>query len=157
MKDIIKLSASIIICLGAGFVGSIFTNPKIDTWYATIKKPAITPPDWVFAPVWTTLFILMGIAFYLVWRAGWSNPKVRTAMVIFLVQLIFNMLWSAVFFGLKAPLAAFFIIIALWLLILLTIILFAKVNKIAGVLLMPYILWVSFASVLNYKLWRLNI
>ena len=157
MKDITKLLISVVISLSAGFIGSIFTNPNIETWYATIKKPSIAPPDWVFAPVWTILFLLMGIAAYLVWRQGWSNPQVRTAVVIFLIHLIVNILWSAVFFGLRAPMAAFFVIIALWLLILVIIILFANITVTAGILLIPYLLWVSFASVLNFMLWRLNI
>jgi tryptophan-rich sensory protein len=157
MKDIIKLLISVVISLSAGFIGSIFTNPNIETWYATIRKPSIAPPDWVFAPVWTILFLLMGIAAYLVWRQGWSNPQVRTAVVIFLIHLIVNILWSAVFFGLRAPMAAFFVIIALWLLILVIIILFANITVTAGILLIPYLLWVSFASVLNFMLWRLNI
>lgn len=157
MKDITKLLISVVISLSAGFIGSIFTNPNIETWYATIKKPTIAPPNWVFAPVWTILFLLMGIAAYLVWRQGWSNPQVRTAVVIFLIHLIVNILWSAVFFGLRAPMAAFFVIIALWLLILVIIILFANITVTAGILLIPYLLWVSFASVLNFMLWRLNI
>jgi tryptophan-rich sensory protein len=157
MKDITKLLISVVISLSAGFIGSIFTNPNIETWYATIKKPSIAPPNWVFAPVWTILFLLMGIAAYLVWRQGWSNPQVRTAVVIFLIHLIVNILWSAVFFGLRAPMAAFFVIIALWLLILVIIILFANITVTAGILLIPYLLWVSFASVLNFMLWRLNI
>ncbi|MEO0092508.1 MAG: TspO/MBR family protein [candidate division WOR-3 bacterium] len=156
MKDIIKLLISIIVCQAAGFIGSIFTTPNIPTWYATLRKPSFTPPNWLFAPVWTILFLLMGISAYLVWRYGLSNSQVRIALLIFIVQLVVNILWSLVFFGLKAPLAGFFVIIALWLLILLTIIHFSNISITAGILLIPYILWVSFASVLNFMLWRLN-
>lgn len=156
MKDIIKLLISIVVCQAAGFIGSIFTTPNIPTWYATLRKPSFTPPNWLFAPVWTTLFLLMGISAYLVWRYGLSNSRVRIALLIFIVQLIVNILWSLVFFGLKSPLAGFFVIIALWLLILLTIIHFSNISITAGILLIPYILWVSFASVLNFMLWRLN-
>ncbi len=157
MKDIIKLLASIIVCQGAGFIGSIFTTPNISTWYATLKKPSFTPPNWLFAPVWTILFLLMGISAYLVWRYGLSNPRVRIALIIFIVQLLVNISWSLVFFGLKLQLAGFFVIIALWVLILLTIIHFSNISITAGILLIPYFLWVSFASVLNFMLWRLNI
>ncbi|MCX7784825.1 MAG: tryptophan-rich sensory protein [candidate division WOR-3 bacterium] len=156
MKDIIKLLISIIVCQGAGFVGSIFTTPNIPVWYATLKKPSITPPNWLFAPVWTILFLLMGISAYLVWRYDLANPRVRIALIIFIIQLIVNISWSLVFFGLKSPSAGFFVIIALWLLILLTIIHFTNISIAAGILLIPYILWVSFASVLNFMLWQLN-
>jgi benzodiazapine receptor len=156
MKDIVRLLISIIICQAAGFIGSIFTTPNIPTWYKTLQKPNIAPPNWVFAPVWTLLFLLMGIALYLVWRQGWNTPAVRIAMIIFFIHLIVNILWSAVFFGLHAPLAGFFVIIALWFLIILTIIYFSSVSKTAGLILLPYILWVSFASVLNFMLYKLN-
>jgi len=157
MKDIVKLLVSVVVCLAAGFIGSIFTNANIPTWYAALKKPSFAPPNWVFAPVWTVLFVLMGIAAYLVWRQGLSNPAVKTALIIFIVQLIFNMLWSLVFFTLKSPLFGFVVIIILWLLILFTIIYFFNISKVAGILLIPYIVWVSFASILNFMLWRLNI
>ncbi len=157
MKDIVKLLVSVIACLVAGFIGSIFTNANISTWFAALKKPSFAPPNWVFAPVWTALFVLMGIAAYLVWRQGLSNPAVKTALIIFIVQLIFNMLWSLTFFTLKSPLFGFVVIIILWLLILFTIIYFSNISKIAGILLIPYIVWVSFASILNFMLWRLNI
>lgn len=156
MKDIVKLLISIIICQAVGFIGSLFTTPNIPTWYATLKKPGFAPPNWLFAPVWTILFLLMGIAFYLVWRQGWNNPPVKSAMIIFIVHFVVNILWSAVFFGLKSPLAGFFVIVTLWFLILLTIIYFTNVSKIAGILFIPYLLWVSFASVLNFMLYKIN-
>ncbi|MEO0165173.1 MAG: TspO/MBR family protein [candidate division WOR-3 bacterium] len=135
--------------LGAGFIGSLATRQSVSTWYATINKPPISPPSWLFGPVWTVLFILMGIAFYLVWNKGLSLTPVKTAIIIFLIQLVLNVVWSFLFFGLRSPLYAFIEIIILWIAILLTIIYFFKVSYVAGYLLIPYILWVSFASILN--------
>ncbi|MCX8015552.1 MAG: tryptophan-rich sensory protein [candidate division WOR-3 bacterium] len=156
MKDILKLLCSIIICQLAGVLGSLFTRPNIPNWYLTLKKPSIAPPNWVFAPVWTTLFLLMAIALYLVWRQGWGNEVVRKAMIIFFVQLVINVLWSAAFFGLRQPLAGFLVIIVLWFFIILTIVYFYNLSKTAGLLLVPYLLWVSFATVLNFMIFKLN-
>jgi tryptophan-rich sensory protein len=156
MKDIVKLLISVIICQVAGILGSLFTTPNIPTWYATLKKPGFAPPNWIFAPVWTLLFLLMGISLYLVWRQGWQNPPVKSAMIIFSIHLIVNILWSATFFSLRSPLIGFFVIVALWFLIILTIVFFSDVSKTAGILLIPYLLWVSFASILNFMLYRLN-
>ena len=158
MKDskvsgIIKLITSITICLAAGVLGSIFTIPSIPTWYETLIKPSFTPPNWVFAPVWTSLFIMMGISLYIIWQKGSSNGK---ALSIFSVQLILNVLWSAIFFGLRSPLAGLIEICILWILILLTILEFMKISRTAGLLLIPYILWVSFAALINFFIWRLN-
>ncbi|MEO0075862.1 MAG: TspO/MBR family protein [candidate division WOR-3 bacterium] len=156
MKETIKLLVSIVLCQGAGIIGSFFTTPNISTWYKNLIKPAFAPPNWLFAPVWTLLFLLMGIALFLVWKRGWQNPPVRVAMTVFFIHLVVNILWSAVFFGLRSPIAGFFVIIALWLLIVLTIIYVSNVSKLAGVLLIPYLVWVSFASVLNFMIYRLN-
>ncbi|MEO0072978.1 MAG: TspO/MBR family protein [candidate division WOR-3 bacterium] len=156
MKDILKLIASILICELAGVLGSFFTRPNIPTWYNSLVKPSFAPPNWLFAPVWTVLFLLMGISLYLVWKEGFSNPAVRSAMTIFFIHLLVNILWSAVFFGLRFPLGGFFVIVALWFLILLTMIYFGAVSKLAAGLLVPYLLWVSFASVLNFMLYKLN-
>ncbi len=150
-----KLSLSIIIPLVAGFLGSFFTGPAVKTWYLVINKPTWNPPSWLFAPVWTTLFIMMGIALYLVWNSKMTN-KVRCALKIFAVQLVFNILWSVFFFGMGNFWLAFAEIVVLWLLIALTIVDFAKVNKTAAWLLVPYILWVSFASYLNFTIAGLN-
>jgi len=152
-----KLITSIIICQLAGVLGSIFTRPAIPTWYATLKKPSFTPPDGVFSPVWITLFVLMGIAAFLVWNKGLSDQRVKIALSIFVVQLILNFLWSVMFFGLRSPLVGLIEIVVLWIAILLSILYFLKVSNIAGILLIPYILWVSFAAVLNFSIWRLNI
>lgn len=154
--EILKLAISIIICLAAGFIGSIFTNRQIPTWYAALEKPSFSPPNWLFGPVWTALFILMGISLFLVWRNGLSQPSVKIALIIFIVQLLLNILWSFLFFTLRSPLTSFIEIILLWILILITILVFYPISKTAGILLLPYILWVSFASILNFSIWRLN-
>jgi translocator protein len=152
MKLIISLAA----CLGAGFIGSFFTAGAIPTWYAALNKPAFNPPSWIFAPVWTTLYVMMGIAAYLVWRKGLSAPGVKLALTGFVIQLILNVVWSLIFFNWHSPGYAFIEIIALWLSIALTLVYFYQVSKPAAWLLVPYILWVSFASFLNYVIWRLN-
>ena len=154
--DILKLVVSIVACEGAGGIGSVFTMAAIPTWYATLQKPPFTPPNWLFAPAWGTLYLLMGIAAFIVWRRGWQNRPVRTALIIFLIQLILNALWSVVFFGLESPLYGMVVILALWIAILFTIINFYRISAIAGWLLLPYILWVSFAAVLNISIWVLN-
>ena len=154
--EIVKILISIIICQLAGYIGSLFTTPAIPTWYAALNKPSFTPPNAVFAPVWTTLFLLMGVALFLVWRKGLYRKNVRIALIIFSIQLILNVLWSIMFFGLKSPLAGFIEIIIIWIAIFFTILYFYKISKVSAILLIPYILWVSFAMVLNYSIWRLN-
>jgi benzodiazapine receptor len=156
LNDVLKLLASIIICQLAGVIGSLFTSPAIPTWYAALVKPTFNPPNWVFAPVWISLYFLMGISAYLVWRKGTENPRVNLALRFFIIQLILNSIWSVLFFGFRFPLLGFVEIILLFFFILLTVVYFFKVSKIAGILLLPYILWVSFAAVLNFSLWRLN-
>ncbi|MEO0086954.1 MAG: TspO/MBR family protein [candidate division WOR-3 bacterium] len=156
MGKILKLLLSILICQVAGILGSIFTTPSIPTWYLQLNKPPFTPPNWLFAPAWTTLFLLMGISLYLVWNQGWENKQVKKAILIFAIQLILNILWSFIFFTLKSLLFAFIEIIILWIAILLTIINFQKVSKSSAYLLLPYLFWVSFASVLNFSLLTLN-
>ena len=155
--EVIRLVVSIIICQFAGFIGSIFTRMSIPTWYATIEKPSFTPPNWLFAPVWTTLFVLMGISAFLVWRKGLGDKRAKIALSIFAAQLVFNIFWSVAFFGLRSPLAGLIVIIILLAAILLTIIEFVKVSVVAGILLIPYILWVSFAAVLNTSIFTLNV
>jgi len=154
--DILKLVASVILCQIAGFLGSLFTTPAIPTWYAALKKPFFTPPNWIFSPVWISLFILMGISLFFVWRRQ-GHPQFNKALIFFFVQLILNVLWSLAFFGLRLPLLGFIDIILLWIAILLTIQNFLKVSKFAGVLLLPYLLWVSFATLLNLSLWVQNV
>jgi benzodiazapine receptor len=153
--DFLKLVASVILCQIAGFLGSLFTTPAIPTWYATLKKPFFTPPNWIFSPVWISLFILMGISLFFVWRRQ-GHPQFKKALIFFFVQLILNILWSLAFFGLRLPLLGLMDIILLWIAILLTIQHFSKVSKFAAALLLPYLLWVSFAALLNFSLWILN-
>lgn len=156
LNNTLKLVTSIIICLLAGYIGSFFTSPSIPTWYANLEKPSFNPPDWVFAPVWTALFVLMGISAYLVWHKGVQNKDVRISLFIFGVQLMLNVLWSFLFFRLQSPFYAFVEIIILWAAIALTILNFHRISRTAGLLLLPYILWVSFAAILNFFIWRLN-
>lgn len=156
INNFVKLVISVLACLSAGFIGSVFTTPSIPTWYATLNKPSFNPPDWLFAPVWTLLFILMGLAAFLVWQKGLKKKGVKKALAFFLTQLIFNVLWSFFFFKFHSPFLALLDIIILWFLILLTMIKFFKINNTAGLLLIPYLLWVSFASILNYFVYKLN-
>lgn len=156
LNNTFKLVIAIIISELAGIVGSVFTTPSISTWYATLAKSGFNPPAWIFAPVWTTLFALMGIAAFLVWKKGLGRKDVRIALGIFLVQLILNTFWSIIFFGLHSPGGALIEIVFLWLAILVTIIAFAKISKPAAWLLVPYIAWVSFAAYLNFMIWTLN-
>ena len=156
-SDILKLVVSILIPLIAGFIGSIATFSSIPTWYASLVKPAWAPPNWVFSPVWTTLFILMGIALFLVWRQGPWRRDVKIAVIIFAVQLVLNVLWSVIFFGLQSLLGGLIEIVFLWIAILATIIAFYRISKPAGILLLPYIIWVTIASYLTYTVYLLNI
>jgi len=156
LNDILKLAVSIVLCQLAGFLGSLFTTPAIPTWYQTLHKPFFTPPNWIFSPVWISLFLLMGISLFLVWRRQ-DHPQVKTALIFFFVQLILNILWSAAFFGLRSPLLGLMDIVLLWIAILLTTRDFLKVSKMAGFLLLPYLLWVGFAVLLNLALWILNL
>ena len=138
--------------MAAGWIGSNFVPGQ---WYASLAKPAWNPPSSVFAPIWTVLYVLMGVAAWLVWlKAGFSGA--RTALSLFIIQLLLNSLWSYLFFGLQKPMAAFIEIIALWCVILATLVSFWKVRPRAGALFIPYLCWVGFASALNYQLWRLN-
>lgn len=154
--DIIKLSVSVFISLMAGVIGSVYTGPAIDTWYRDLNKPIFNPPDWVFAPVWTILYLLIGVAAFLVWRRGLNHPYVKIALALFIVQLGLNAFWSYVFFGLQNPLAAFFEIIVLWTTIAATIFYFYKVSPAAAYLLLPYIFWITFAAILNFSIFQIN-
>jgi translocator protein len=146
----LKLIAFILLCESAGLIGSIFTFNSVNTWYPAIEKPFFTPPSFVFGPVWTTLYLLMGISLFLVWG------KKKTNIKWFWTQLILNTLWSIIFFGLKNPLLAFIVIVVLWHSIYQTIVSFRKVNKTAAYLLYPYLAWVSFALLLNLSIAYLN-
>lgn len=146
----------ILVSLSAGFIGSFFTSASIPIWYANINKPSFNPPNWIFGPVWTILFIMMGLASYFIWLRWGSGNLAKIALILFFVHLIFNILWSVLFFGLQEPFWAFLEIVFLWIMILALIILFYQIDKKAAYLLVPYLLWVSFASVLNFAIWRLN-
>ena len=155
-KNIAKLIGSIAACHGAGGIGAIATAPKIATWYASLIKPDFTPPNAVFMPVWLTLYTLMGVAIYLVWRKGLEAEGVKSAFIFFWVQLGINAIWSIVFFGQESILGGVIIILSLWVLLLITIIKFFKISKLAGGLLIPYIAWISIASALNTSILVLN-
>ena len=176
----IKFFSSIIICELAGVIGAIFTTPQINFWYKNLNKPNFNPPAWIFGPVWTTLFVLMGISLYLVWTKNWAiknelkfkqkkpinnlskkflsgSWQKANIISIFIFQFVLNILWSIIFFGAHSAGVAFFELLMLWFAIIFTIINFYRVSKAAAWLLLPYLLWVSFAGVLNYFLWVLNI
>ena len=156
MNNIYKFIISIGICQLTGVISAIFTRSSVSSWYRTINKPFFNPPDWVFAPVWITLYFLIGISAYLIWKNGFHSNSVKYAILIFCVQLIFNFLWSISFFGMHSILGGLVIIIMLWILILITFFSFYQISYVSGLLLLPYILWVSFAGILNYFIWKLN-
>ncbi len=153
--NIIKLIISILICQLAGIIGSFFTKKAIITWYVNIQKPSFNPPNWIFAPVWISLYCVMGISLFIIWKTNSSHIK-KYAILFFSIQLILNALWSILFFGLKSPIAGFIDIILLWIAIVLTTIFFTKIKLSAGILMIPYLLWVSFALILNYYIVKLN-
>ena len=158
MKDStrwIGLVVFVAVCLGAGGLGAMATTPEIDSWYKTIEKPSWNPPDYVFGPVWTTLFVMMAIAAWTIWKQD-GFQKTATPLTLFFLQLALNVGWSWIFFGFHQIGWAFAEIIVLWLTIVMTTIAFFRRSKIAGWLMMPYLAWVSFASVLNFTIWRLN-
>jgi translocator protein len=155
MHKTVKLIISVLLPVAVGATAGFFTASGVKTWYLTIQKPWFNPPNWIFAPVWTALYVVMGIALYLVWRLPASAQR-RTALILFGCQLLVNFLWSFLFFYLHQPGLAFAEIILMWLLILLTIFQFAKLSKPAAWLLVPYITWVSFATILNGTIWWLN-
>ena len=155
-RDAVRLVTSIVVCEGAGLIGSIFTASAIPIWYASLVKPYFTPPNWLFAPAWLTLYLLMAISAFIVWRTGLDKRQVRVALGIFVLQLVLNVLWSLAFFGLHSLLFGVIVILALWLAILLTIVRFFPISRAAGALLLPYIGWVTFAAILNISIRLLN-
>jgi tryptophan-rich sensory protein len=156
MKKAAGIVVAIAVCELAGVIGSVFTTPSIPGWYAGIAKPSFNPPNWIFAPVWTLLYAMMGLAAYIVYEKGFTRPEVKKALAVFAAQLFFNTLWSIVFFGAHMILGAAVVIVLLWAMILAAIFLFRKISKAAAYLLVPYILWVSFATVLNVSFYVLN-
>jgi tryptophan-rich sensory protein len=155
-NNAVRVLVSFAVPLLAGALGSLATRPAIAGWYATLNKPPFNPPSWLFGPAWTVLYILMGLAAYLVWSRGLGTPGVKPALALFLVQLALNVAWSFLFFSLRSPLAGFIEIIVLWVAILVTMVLFFRVTPAAGWLMVPYIGWVSFAAVLNGAIMVLN-
>jgi tryptophan-rich sensory protein len=156
MNNTVKLVISIAIPLVVAAIAGYFTATGTDTWYRSIKTPSWNPPNWVFGPVWTILYILMGIALFLVWKNDKPVDEKRVALVFFALQLFFNFCWSFIFFNQHQIGLAFIDIALLWICLLVTIILFSQINKTAAWLLVPYISWVSFAGILNYTIWKLN-
>jgi len=156
MTKIVKLICSVAVCILIGFLGSFATRGSVTTWYADLSRPSFTPPDWTFGVVWPILYVMMGISAFLIWNMGFDKTEVKVALGIFGLQLILNGLWTPIFFGLHLIGLALVEIIMMWAAILLTIISFWKVSKPAAFLLLPYILWVSFAIVLNASLYILN-
>jgi len=156
IKNPLLLIVSIAISNLSGFIGAFATTSSVSTWYVELVKPFFNPPSWIFGPVWTILYTLMGIALYLIWSKGYNKKNIKSAVNLFLVHLVFNTLWSIIFFGQKNLGLAFVVITILWLMIACLIKLFYKLEKKAAYLLLPYIAWVSFASLLNLSIWWLN-
>ncbi len=155
MKNWVKLVISLLLPQLVALGGVMFTKTGEGSWYQTIQKPSWNPPGWLFGPVWTTLYILMGISFYLIWKSSVPKEK-KGAVSLWLMQLVLNFFWTFIFFNQQQIGWALVAIICLWLLILMTIFAFGKINRTAAWLLVPYISWVSFAAMLNYSIWMLN-
>ena len=157
IANIIKLVVSCAVPLLVGVTGSLFTTAdSLSNWYAKLNKPPFNPPDWIFGPVWTTLYIMMGISAFIIWRKGLDDKVIRIALSCFIVQLFFNAIWTPLFFGLRSPLLGLIDIVLLLNAIIVTIYVFSKISRPAALLLIPYLAWVSFATVLNASLYLLN-
>ena len=154
-SNIIKLIVSLLLPLSVGAVAGIFTSQAVPTWYSSLNRPSFNPPNWVFGPVWTSLYILLGFSFYLIWKENPSDNK-NLAIKVFLIQILLNFAWSFIFFYFKLIGVALFEIILLWIIISLMIYLFYKIKPIAAYLNIPYLLWVSFATILNSAYYYLN-
>lgn len=154
MPNWLKLIISLILPQVAGGTGAYFTITSIESWYQTINKPSFNPPGWLFGPVWTTLYILMGIACYLIWKS--NHPQKKPLLILYFAQLGLNALWSPAFFGMESSVLGLVVIIPLWVLIFLSVKKFKLINSWASWLMIPYLAWVSFATVLNFSIWWLN-
>jgi tryptophan-rich sensory protein len=154
-RDALGLAAFVALCFGAAALGGLVTAQSVTSWYPTLNKPAFTPPDWVFGPAWTLLYLMIALAGWRVWRARWPAGA-RTAMIWYAVQLILNVAWSFIFFGARSIGFALVEIVVLLTAIVVSVVMFWRIDRLAGLLLVPYAAWVSFASVLNFALWRLN-
>ena len=155
MKRFRKFVASLAVCFGAGAVGGLFTASSVNSWYPQLIRPEFAPPNWVFAPVWNILYLLMAVSLYFIWSSDGQNTK-NSALMAFAFQLVLNMAWSAVFFGLRSPAGGFLVILVLITAILWTIFLFGRISRKSALLLLPYLCWVGFAGYLNYGYWILN-
>jgi benzodiazapine receptor len=157
-REIGVASLFILACLAAGAIGGLATYPAIPEWYAGLNKPDFSPPNWVFGPVWTILYVMMGVAAYLAYSEGKKAKRkdMNGALAVFGIQLCLNVLWSLLFFGLRSPLYGLACIAALWLAIAAAMARFYAISRPAGLLLAPYLAWVSFAAVLNFQVWALN-
>jgi benzodiazapine receptor len=157
MQKLVRISLVVTTCLLIGYLSGMVTKESAQTWFPTLVKPIFNPPNWIFMPVWTSLYILMAVAAGLVWdKIKEANEEVKKALGFFIIQLILNAVWSYLFFGLKNPMLALIEIVILWLMIYETYLKFVKINKIAGYLLIPYLAWVGFATILNASIWWLN-
>lgn len=155
-RDIYIFVVCLIICFLPGIIGSIFTSEAIPVWYTSLQKPVLTPPNWIFAPVWTILYILMGITLFLLVKKTGKLSYIKLALFLFVIQLFLNGLWSYVFFGLKSLLGGIFIIIPLWIVIIMCIREFRFISVASSWLMVPYLLWISFAAYLNIAVFLLN-
>lgn len=156
-RDVAELAGAILLCQAAGAIGAFASVRSLKRWYPTLRKPSFNPPDAVFGPVWTVLYLLMSVSLYLTRKASRQGRDTNVAQGFFAIQLVLNSAWSLIFFGLRAPRAAFVEILGLWAAIVLTTRAVARMHALAAWLLVPYLLWVSFAAVLNFRIWRLNV
>ncbi|MBC7524172.1 MAG: tryptophan-rich sensory protein [Flavobacterium sp.] len=157
MNKYLKIAIVVVSCMAIGYLSGTVTRESITTWYPTLVKPSFNPPNWIFAPVWSLLYIMMGISAGLIWsRIDFEREIVKKALIFFTIQLGLNALWSYLFFGLHNTLLALIEIGLLWLMIYETYCHFKKIDKLSGLLLLPYLAWVSFASILNASIWWLN-
>lgn len=153
---LLELIIAVVLCVFLGGLGGFFTDTGPGSWYESIEKPSFNPPGWIFAPMWTFLFVLMGISLFLIWECGIARRDVQVAIVVFGVQFLFNILWSFLFFGLASPFLGLVDIIILDIMIVLAIVLFHRVRKMAAYLLIPYLAWVCFATILTFMIYHLN-
>ncbi|OGF20566.1 TspO protein [Candidatus Falkowbacteria bacterium RIFOXYB2_FULL_38_15] len=154
--DLKKFIISFLLCQGAGMIGSIFTVSAIPLWYATLEKPALNPPSWVFGPAWLLLYTLMAFSIYFIWEKGLKSSENKFIFYFFMAHLAVNALWSIFFFGMRNPLLALSDIVLMWMMIIVLIFKFYKVKRLSSYLFIPYLLWVTFATYLNYSVWMLN-
>jgi tryptophan-rich sensory protein len=151
----LSLLPFVVVCLAVAGIGALFTNSSVKTWYPQLHRPEWTPPNWIFGPVWTTLYLMMAFSAWLVWRgSNWSAA--RFALLLFAIQLVLNMLWSAMFFGMRRIGPAFAEILLLWMMIIATTVAFYSLSLLAAWLLIPYVAWVGLASYLNFRIWQMN-